>query len=63
MASLIQFLWIWTRVVQELPALGDSNDDSVMWLPTSTKKFSASSSREVIREHGNRVEWWRIVWG
>lgn len=36
--------------------------NGVKWLPSNNKQFSTKSVKEVIRVHGERVSWWKLIW-
>ena len=50
------------RMIQALPSFDANNVDSVEWVPNRNKQFSVAYAKELLRTHGNKVEWFNIVW-
>ena len=49
-------------MIEALPSFISTNEDLVEWVPNRNKQFTVASAKELLKTHGNKVEWFNIVW-
>ena len=50
------------QAIRAQPPPGGNVSDAVIWLPERSGLFSIRSAWDLIRSHGDRVDWYNLIW-